>query len=246
MSGKEETDQEQIERKIVTPGDEVADAGFKVVTPNTIYVKGDKYYSLVVGLAKKDLKNKTISIIPLEGYYYPKKDDVVVGIVTSVGLTSWEVDIRAPFPGILYASDFLGKPVNPAKEDLTNYLDVGDVVIAKIDTFDRTRDPHLTTRGRGLGKVKKGTVIEVSPVKVPRLIGRKGSMQSVLEGETGCRLVIGMNGRIVINCPNQDAEEMLVLAIRKIEREAHTTGLTDRVKEFILKEKVRRGIISGR
>lgn len=234
------------QRELVAPGDLIAEGDFKILSPSTIYKVGRKYYSAVVGLVQYDESSNTLKIIPLEGYYYPQPEDIVVGVVRSVGLTSWEVDIRAPFPGILYASDFLGRPINPAREELTDYLDVGDVIIAKIEVFDRTRDPLLSTKGKGLGKVTKGAIVEINPAKVPRVIGKKGSMQSTLENETGCKLVVGRNGRIVIDCPNRDLKDILVLAIRKIEREAHIPGLTDRIKEFIAKEKVRRGLIGGR
>ncbi len=234
------------QRELVAPGDLIAEGDFKILSPSTIYKVGKKYYSAVVGLVQYDESNSTLKIIPLEGYYYPQPEDIVVGVVRSVGLTSWEVDIRAPFPGVLYASDFLGRPINPAREELTDYLDVGDVIVAKIEVFDRTRDPLLSTKGKGLGKVTKGAIVEINPAKVPRVIGKKGSMQATLENETGCKLVVGRNGRIVINCPNHDLKDILVLAIRKIEREAHIPGLTDRIKEFIVKEKVRRGLIGGR
>ncbi len=246
MSEEGSKKREEKPRTLVAPGDLLARGEYKILTPTTVQRRGDSYYALVVGLATVDDEAKTIKLIPLQGPYYPSVDDLVIGIVRSIGLTSWEVDIRAPSPAILYASDYLGRPVNPARESLSDYLDVGDVIIAKIQVFDRTRDPLITTRGKGLGKVTTGAVVEISPVKVPRVIGKKGSMQSVLEGETGCRLVVGRNGRIVVNCPNKDLEEIVVLAIRKIEAEAHTTGLTDRIKEFILTEKVRRGLIGGR
>ncbi len=223
------------QRILVVPGDLIGEGDYKVLSPSTVYRVGKRYYSAVVGLAQRDESQKTIKVIPLEGYYYPQADDIVVGVIRSVGLTSWEVDIRAPFPGILYASDFLGRAVNPAKEDLTDYLDVGDVIVAKVEVFDRTRDPLLSTKGKGLGKVTKGAIVEISPVKVPRVIGKKGSMQAMIEGETGCKLTIGRNGRIVIDCPNQDLREIVIMAIRKIEREAHIPGLTDRIKEFIVK-----------
>ena len=234
------------QRELVVPGDLIAEGDFKILSPSTIYKIGKRYYSAVVGLVQYDESNNTLKIIPLEGYYYPQPEDIVVGVIRSVGLTSWEVDIRAPFPGILYASDFLGRPINPAREELTDYLDVGDVIVAKIEVFDRTRDPLLSTKGKGLGKVTKGAIVEINPAKVPRVIGKKGSMQATLENETGCKLVVGRNGRIVIDCPNRDLKDILVLAIRKIEREAHIPGLTDRIKEFIAKEKVRRGLIGGR
>ncbi len=234
----------QVEnRELVVPGQLLAEGEFKVGTPNYVYRVGSKYYSAVVGLA--EITEESLAVIPLEGFYYPSPGDIVIGVIRNVGITSWEVDIRAPFPATLYAADFLGRPINPAKEDLSDYLNIGDVILAKVDVFDRTRDPILTTKGKGLGKVTKGSVIEISPVKVPRVIGKKGSMHQTLESETGCKITVAKNGRILVECPNKQLEEIVVLAIRKIEREAHIPGLTDRIKEFILKEKVRRGLLGG-
>ena len=231
------------DRQLVTPGDLLAEGEYKIVNPAAVYRKGDKYYAAVIGLAQ--VSDDAVNVIPLEGFYYPNPGDVVVGVIVNVGITNWEVDIKAPFTAILYAADALGRPVNPAKEDLTHYLDVGDIIVAKIEAFDRTRNPVLTIRGKGLGKVNEGAIIEISPVKVPRVIGKKASMLQTLQKETGCDIVIGKNGRIIIKCRNPDMQEILMLAIRKIERESHIPGLTDRIKEFILKEKVRRGLVSG-
>ncbi len=231
------------DRQLVTPGDLLAEGEYKIGNPAAVYRKGNKYYAAVIGLAQ--VSDDTVNVIPLEGFYYPNPGDVVVGVIVNVGITNWEVDIRAPFTAILYAADALGRPVNPAKEDLTHYLDVGDIIVAKIEAFDRTRNPVLTIRGKGLGKVNEGAIVEISPVKVPRVIGKKASMLQTLQKETGCDITVGKNGRIIIKCRNPDMQEILVLAIRKIERESHIPGLTDRIKEFILKEKVRRGLISG-
>ena len=65
-------------------------------------------------------------------------------------------------------------------------------------------------------------------------------MINMLTSETGCEFVIGQNGRILVKCPDKDMEEVAVLALKMIEREAHTTGLTDRVREFIRSEKAQR------
>jgi len=233
------------QRDLVVPGELIAEGDFKIINPSYISKVGNKYYSTVIGLVDIGEDEESLNIIPLEGFYYPSPGDLVIGVVRSVGITSWELDIRAPFPAILYAADLLGRPINPAKEDLSQYLDVGDMVLAKVDVFDRTRDPILTTKGKGLGKITKGAVVEISPVKVPRVIGKKGSMHQTLEEETGCKITVAKNGRILIECPNETLEKIVVLAIRKIEREAHIPGLTDRIKEFILKEKVRRGLLGG-
>ncbi len=236
---------QETHRALVVPGEAFAEGNYKVLTPSYVIRVNKKYVATVVGLAQVNEEAKEVSVIPLEGSYVPQPEDLVVGYVVGVGLTSWELDIRAPFSATLYAVDFLGRPVNPAKEDLSKYLAVGDTVLAKVEVFDRSRGPIVTTRGKGLGKVTRGTVVEISPVKVARVIGRKGSMHQLLEGETGCEVLVTRNGRILVNCPNKELEDVLAMAILKIEREAHIPGLTDRVKEFIIREKVRRGLIGG-
>lgn len=236
---------QKLFRALVVPGEVFAEGDYNIQTPNYVIKVDNKYVATVIGLAQIDEESRELSVIPLEGCYIPQPEDLVLGYVVNAGLTSWEVDIRAPFTATLYAVDLLGRPVNPAKEDLSRYLAVGDAVLAKVEVFDRTRGPILTTKGKGLGKVTHGTVAEISPVKVARVIGRKGSMHQVLEGETGCEVIVPKNGRILIKCPNKELEDILVMAILKIEREAHIPGLTDRVKEFIIREKVKRGLIGG-
>ena len=76
----------------------------------------------------------------------------------------------------------------------------------------------------------------MEPTKVPRLIGRKGSMINMIKAETRCKIVIGQNGRIWISCEKPEIEDIIEMIIRRIEREAHTAGLTDRIREFLRQE----------
>jgi exosome complex component RRP4 len=50
-------------------------------------------------------------------------------------------------------------------------------------------------------------------------------------------VIIGQNGRIVIAGKTPEDERLAIMAIRLIEQEAHTSGLTDRVTEMLKKEK---------
>ncbi len=233
-------------RQVVVPGDIVAVGDVVIETPGYLQkLDNGRVMVTVTGLIDIEESENTarLRVIPLKGRYIPKEGDVVIGIVTDVGLTAWFLDIRAPFPGVLNASDYLGRPFNPASENLRKYLDVGDVVIAKIAQFDRTRDPILTVQEKDLGKVVEGSLIEIEPSRVPRVIGKKRSMINMLTEETECSIVVGNNGRILLRCPNPEIEAIAVLAIKKIEEEAHTTGLTERVREFIIEQKVKRGLI---
>ncbi len=231
-------------RSIVVPGDLIAEGDDVEAESLFIEKRGKKFYATITGLVsveQTDDKYK-INIIPLEGAYIPRPGDIVIGLVEDIGLTHWEIDISSPYKGILTVQEALDKPFNPVTDSLKRYLDVGDYVVAKVIAFDRARDPLLTIKGKGLGRITEGSIVEIKPSRVPRLIGKKGSMVNMLIKETGCEILVGQNGRILIKCPNKDIEEVLILSIKKIEAEAHTTGLTERVREFIRKERERRGV----
>jgi exosome complex component RRP4 len=122
------------------------------------------------------------------------------------------------------------------KDDIRQQFDVGDMLAAEVIAFNRTRDPVLSVGGRGLGKLRGGRIIEILPAKVPRLIGRKGSMINLIKNETNTRIIIGQNGWVWASGKNVESELLVEKIVRKIEKESHTSGLTDRVKELISNE----------
>jgi len=83
----------------------------------------------------------------------------------------------------------------------------------------------------------RGQLVEITATKIPRVIGRKGSMVSMIKRETGCQITIGQNGLILISGKTPEDERLAVMALHKIEEESHTSGLTDRVTEMLKKEK---------
>ncbi len=222
-------------RQLVKPGDLLAE-GSDIKAGDYTYREDDKIYSSILGLSEVD--NKQVSVIPLEGTPLPKEGDIVIGLIIGVGITNWVVDIKGPYKAILNANEAL-ESFNPITDDLRKYLDIGDYIVAKIIVFDRTRNPMLTIKGKGLGKITEGIVIDVKPSRVPRIIGKKKTMLNVLTEMTGCNIIVGQNGRIWIRCPDKKLEKIVVKAIRKIEAEAHIPGLTERIKKFIEEEKRR-------
>jgi exosome complex component RRP4 len=222
------------ERKhIVTPGDLLAENDY--VAGDNTYKENGKIYATRVGLV--DYDNRRVFVVALKAFYIPYIGDLVIGKVTDVTLGVWLIDIKAPYPAVLRASDALNRPFKPQRDELSSVFDVGDVVIAKIVAYDRTRDPLLTVNDVGLGKVKRGQIIEVTPTKIPRVIGRQGSMITMLNKETGCQITVGQNGVILVSGKSLENEQLAVRAIRKIEEEAHTSGLTDRITKMIKNEK---------
>ncbi len=218
-------------RQIVVPGELLAEGGYK--PGEGTFREGNCIYSSVVGLV--EAKGKVVQVVAFEGAYIPKVGDVVIGKVIDVKMTSWRIDINSPYQATMHPVNIFERHMDPLKEDLRRYFDVGDTLVAKIMAFDRTRAPLLTTKERGLGKLQGGYLVNILPTKIPRLIGRKGSMINMIKKETGCQIVIGQNGVVWVSGKSFEDEERVIKAIRQIEREAHTSGLTDRVRELIHK-----------
>jgi len=221
------------ERQIVTPGDLLAEGDY--LTGNNTYRDGTKIYASRLGLV--EYEGKKVHVVALNTFYIPSVGDQVIGNIIEVNMNGWTVNINSPYMATLKATEALNKPFNPQRDDLSRFLDVGDLILAKVIGYDRTRDPNLTIREQGLGKITYGQIIRVSPAKIPRIIGRKGSMISMLKKETGCKIMVGKNGLILISSENPEDERLAVMAIQKIEQEAHTSGLTDRITEMMRKER---------
>ncbi|MEK6944529.1 MAG: exosome complex RNA-binding protein Rrp4, partial [Thermoproteota archaeon] len=185
----------------------------------------------VIGIS--EISDDGVRVNPLTGMYIPKSSDLVIGKVVSHTSLSWEVDINSCYVGILPAADVFGRDFSAHADELTSKLDKGDLIAARIVNFDRTRDPLITIADRELGKIESGTLIKISPSKIPRLIGKRGSMIQTVEMATHAVITIGQNGLIVVSCDDSNGLLKAIKAIRMIEEEAHMANLTDKVKEML-------------
>jgi len=223
-------------RQLVVPGDLLAEGSY--VAGDNTYREDDKIYATRVGLI--EYENRKINVVALKAFYVPKVGDVVIGKIVEVGMSGWIVDICAPYMSMLRASEVLDRPFKPSRDDLTSIYDIGDMIIAKIAAFDRTRNPLLTVGEVGLGKITRGQVVQITPTKIPRVIGKRGSMINIIKQETGCHIVLGQNGLILVTGRSLEDERLAIMAIRKIDEESHTSGLTDRVTSMLRNEKEKR------
>ena len=223
-------------RQLVTPGDLIAEGDY-IAGENT-YPENNKIYASRIGIV--EYENKKVNIVALRAFYIPRVGDIVIGTVVEVGFNGWTIDINAPYQALLRASDVLSRPFKPQKDDLSQVLGEGDLIVAKITAYDRTHDPQLTVGEPGLGKITRGQIVKITPTKVPRVIGRKGSMISMIKQETGCQIILGLNGVILITGKTPEDEELAMRAIHKIEEESHTSGLTDRITQMLKEEKTKR------
>jgi exosome complex component RRP4 len=218
------------DRKIVIPG-EVIFEGEDYLPGEGTDKRGDKIVAVRYGLAEE--ANKLVKVISLSGVYQPRRGNVVIGKVDNLTFYGWQIDIDSAEGAFLPLQEV---PGFVSKEGMSEVMDIGDMVAAKIiDVNGRGID--LTIKLRGLGRIDEGLIIKVNSNKVPRVIGKEGSMINLIKEESGCNVTVGQNGLIWIK-GNKIEEELLVKrAIEFITERSFTHGLTEEVKEWFDKEK---------
>lgn len=217
-----------VENKdLVIPGQVLADDDY--YSGRGTFKENGKVCSSLMGLVS--LRNKKIRVIPLKSKYVPKKGDVVIGKIDDVKFSMWDVDINSPYSGILPAFEVFGRE----KKELNKVFDVGDVLFLRVIDVDEVKKAKLGLKGRGMGKFKGGILVDIAPTKVPRLIGKKGSMINMIKDKTGCKIVVGQNGLVWVK-GDKDMEQLTKNVIHLIEKEAHTSGLTNKIKNKLYLE----------
>jgi exosome complex component RRP4 len=213
------------DKELVIPGDHLSDD--PSLSGEGTYVEGRKVYSLCYGIVERG-KGK-IRVVPLSGKYIPARGDVLVGKIIDVDVLGWEVDINSPYKAYLHVTEC---PYRISPGELSQHLKVGDLILTKIIDVDLSMNVNLTMNEQSLGHIRVGRIIEISPTRVPRLIGRGGSMINLLKRKCGCEIFVGRNGRVWLN-GSPEKVELAASAILKIDDEAHTSGLTDRISDFL-------------
>ena len=216
-------------RKYVIPGDVVTTGPFR--PEQNVILEGEKIISTTVGIS--EIYEDSVRVITLTGKYIPKIDDLVIGKVNSHTSLSWELDINSCYVGFLPAQDVFGRDFSAHADELATKLKTGDLVAARIANFDRTRDPLVTISDRDLGKIDSGDLVKISPSKVPRLIGKRGSMIQMIEMATNAAVTIGQNGWVVVSCETTEGLLKAKKAIDMVDQKAHVANLTDQIKEML-------------
>jgi exosome complex component RRP4 len=217
-----------MDKKLVIPGEFLSDDPSQA--DEGTYVEDNKVFSTVFGIAS--FKNR-IRVVPLAGKYIPKPGDLIIGIIKEVTYSNWIVDIRSPYDGLLHISEF---PRRIENDEMSKYLKIGDSIMTLISDVDASMKVELTLNDQRLRPIKEGRIVEVTSSKVPRFIGRSGSMIAMLKNETKCNIFIGQNGRIWIT-GRDNGMDLAIKSLLKIERETHISGLTDRITKFLKEQK---------
>ncbi len=220
------------EKEIVIPGEIIA-KGMDYIPGSGAFREGEDLIADRLGVVS--IAGRAIKIIPLSGQYVPKKGDVVIGKVIDILMFGWRLDINSAYTGMLNLKDATTEYIAKG-EDLSSYYQIGDYLIAKVVNVTSQILVDLSMKGPGLHKLEGGRIVRVNTNKVPRIIGKQGSMVNLIKRYIPCKIIVGQNGRIWVKGEPRD-ELRVVKIIKMIEAKSHMSGLTEIIKEKLEEEK---------
>jgi len=211
--GFDKSSEEHSAKKIVIPGEII---GKEPLRPGyNSFAKNGLIYSSVLGIVSEG--SDRISVVALEGKYFPVRNDFIIGIVAGEKHAGYDAEINSFFQSFLL------------KMSLRQDMAIGSLFSAIVSNVNEVNQIDIDQARPFFG----GELIVVSPVKVPRIIGKNESMLNVLRDGTKCQIFVGKNGFIWVNGGNI---KLLHEALHKIETEAHLPNLTNSVKAFLEKK----------
>ena len=209
---------------IVTPGEFLSDEGNGL---NGTYEEDKKIFSKFLGMAQ--VSDRGVNVNPLAGNYSPKEGDDIIGEVTEISSKYWVVDINAPFYTRLDARD-VNFRVDPG--ELDRYINIGDMVYARVFRVYPNNAADISMRGTRYGKLESKMITKIDPVKLPRLIGKEGAMINMIKEETKCDVIIGQNGIIWVDGEDNNRAAALS-AIEFINENYVDADLSDKVRRLL-------------
>jgi exosome complex component RRP4 len=214
------------ERDFVVPGDEII-ISMDYLPGRNCLREGNSIYAKRLGIVNVD--GRVISVIPLTGVYFPRVGDMVIGEVEDVQSNGWVVNINSAHSAYLPLSG-VREFIDTSKTDLSRVYGVGEVIYANIMSVVSSNSIHLSMQDPRCRKFRSGRIVKMNPSKIPRLIGRQGSMIMMIKDLTGCRINVGQNG---IVCIEGEKEDLVIKAIEVIEHESQSEGLTDKISMLL-------------
>ena len=215
------------EKDLVAPGDIVFE-GDEINPHSGVYNDKGKIRSKYMGVV--EYSGSSVRVVPMSGRYIPDEGDIVIAEISSVGYSNWRMDLNSPYEAMLKIDVAVDEYIDLDEDDLTDYFDVGEAVVAQVSNVTEGFDVNVSMEDDRCRKLRGGRIIEISPSKVARVIGKKGTMVKQIKDKTGTTIIVGQNGLVWIKGENAN---LAAKAVRKVEEEAHTSGLTDKIGEWL-------------
>jgi len=214
------------DRKIVIPGETIM-TDDSLLPGDGAYREGKDVVARRYGLA--EIRDRQVRVIPISGAYTPRRGNVVIGTIADITMNGWLMEFGT-FQKAFLSLNEVPRYIN--KDELRDFLDFGDSVIFKI-TSVKARGIDSTLKDRGLGRITNGMIVNINANKVPRVIGKEGSMVKLIRNATGCNLTVGQNGVVWIRGDKLEDELNAKKIVNYVVENATNAGLTETVEKYI-------------
>ena len=221
---------EENKRKIVIPGETIVEGDGYLPGEGT-EKRGNKIVAQRFGLSEES--DNLVKVIAISGPYIPRRGNTVVGKVVNVLANGWLIDVgyaENAFLSLMEVPRFVNK------DALEEVMEIGDMMAGKIWNISK-RGIDLSIKQRGFGRISQGIIMKVNPNKVPRIIGKEGSMIKLIKDETHCEITVGQNGFIWINGENVEDEIFARRAIDFVSDKSYIHGLTEVLTKWLSENK---------
>ncbi len=215
-------------RDIVIPGEVLAE-GMDYLPGENTYRENDKIHAAVLGLVS--LAGRVIKITPLAGPYVPKFGDKIIAQVRDITISGWRFDTGTAYSALLNVRDASNRFIKK-EEDLSKILAIGEYAVVKITNVTSQNLIDLSMKEPGLHKISGGRILRINSQKVPRVIGKQGSMISLIKQKTGCEITVGQNGFVWLK-GTPEGERLAEQGIRLIVERSHQEGLTEKIDKYL-------------
>ena len=212
-------------RLLVIPGEVIAE-GDELLPGEGTSKENGKIVAKIYGLS--EINESLVRVIPVSGAYLPRRGNVIIGEVVGVTGNGWLIDVGAADNAFL---SIMEVPRYVDKNALREVFNIGDSLLAKIWSIGG-RGMDLSVKMRGFGKLHEGIIFAVNPNKIPRIIGKEGSMINLIKDKTGCNISVGQNGQVWIKGQTIGAEVFAKNAITFIDDNSQKSGLTEEVTNW--------------
>jgi len=217
--------EEHKKRRVVVPG-EVIVSGEDFLPGEGARREGNDVLASRYGLAEE--AGRSVKVLAITGAFIPRRNNVIIGRVSQITSNGWVVEMDSASSGFIPIDE---SPRFINKSEMDQFLDIGDAVAAKIWSMG-PRGIDLALKSRGLGKLEGGFLFRVIPNRVPRVIGREGSMINLIKDKTGCEITVGQNGWIWVKGKDIDSQIKARKAIEIVTDKIYLSGLTEKMEAW--------------
>ena len=219
------SESDKKERKLVIPGETIV-TGEDYLPGDFTRKEGNEVIATRYGLS--EISGRVVKIIPISGVFEPRRGNNIIGRVEDINFSGWMMNIGGPYSAFL---PLMECPRFINRNNLDEFAGIGDVMAIKILGVKKS-GIDLTLKSRGLGVLEDGRLIKINPHKVPRVIGKEGSMINLIKDATKTEITVGQNGYIWLK-GDIEGEDRAEKAINLIVEESSTGGLTEKVEKFL-------------